>query len=558
MTRIGSISAIIRWSSFLFLLIFLIYPVARAFSGAFVSEHRFSTAYFEILLSTPGTAGLFVNSFNLALTATLFSLFFALPLALLLCRYDFPGKALVSAAVLLPLILPPFVGAVGIRKLLARFGPINLLLMQLGLSDSPVDLLGGGSLPAVALTQALHLYPIMYLNLSASLSKIDPALEEAARNAGAASWPCFKRITLPLIAPGIFAGACLVFVWAFTDLGTPLVFDMRDLAAVQIFSMVDEIHTNPSAYALVTLLFLVTLAIFLCGKGAARTRFSYEAVRGSVQGGVKPLRGTALALCWVGLGILLVVSLLPHLSVLTMSVGGRWMLTAAPSEITFDYYKQLLSHPLTAISIRNSLVLSASSTILVTFLGLSMGYFIVRGAAVSRAIFEALSLAPLTLPGIMIAFGYLVVFSGTFLDPRINPMLLLMCGYAIRRLPFMVRAVVAGFQQSSVALEEAAQSVGAPPWRVFMRITLPLLSRHILAGAIVCFSLAMLEVSESLMLAMEERFFPVSKAMYTLLGRPDGPAIASALGVVGMVLIVSSLAAAGRLVGKSFADLFSA
>ena len=169
---------------------------------------------------------------------------------------------------------------------------------------------------------------------------------------------------------------------------------------------------------------------------------------------------------------------------------------------------------------------------------------------------DTLTMLPLAVPGIVVAFGYVAGFSGTSLDPRVNPIPLLIFGYAIRRLPYMVRSAYAGFQQTSVTLEEAAQNVGASPAKTLRRITLPLVFANLVAGGILCFSFAMLEVSDSLILAMEERYYPITKAIYSLLARPDGPYIASALGVLGMVLLMASLFLAGKFLGRRMGELF--
>jgi len=150
-----------------------------------------------------------------------------------------------------------------------------------------------------------------------------------------------------------------------------------------------------------------------------------------------------------------------------------------------------------------------------------------------------------------------VCYSGTLLDPRQNPVPLLILSYAVRRLPYSVRAAYAGFQQTSVTLEEAAQNLGASPFRSLMTITLPLISANLIAGAILSFSFAMLEVSDSLILAMTEKYYPVTKAIYVLVQRlGDGAYIASALGILGMLLLTVSLLLAGKLMGKKMGEMF--
>jgi iron(III) transport system permease protein len=123
--------------------------------------------------------------------------------------------------------------------------------------------------------------------------------------------------------------------------------------------------------------------------------------------------------------------------------------------------------------------------------------------------------------------------------------------YAVRRLPYVVRAAVAGLQQSNVALEEAALSLGATPMRMMRRIALPLLAANLIAGGILAFAFAMLEVSDSLILAQQAEHFPITKAIYSLLSTlGNGYELASALGVWAMVFLGISIVGAVILAGK--------
>jgi iron(III) transport system permease protein len=213
---------------------------------------------------------------------------------------------------------------------------------------------------------------------------------------------------------------------------------------------------------------------------------------------------------------------------------------------------------LTVTSIRNSLFLSSLSTVVDIVVGIGVAFLLARTRMPGKQVLDVLTMLPLAVPGIIIAFGYVAGFSGTFLDVRVNPIPLLIFGYAVRRLPYMVRAAYAGLQQTSATLEEAAQNVGASPTTTLRRITLPLVFSNLVAGGILCFSFAMLEVSDSLILAVEERYYPITKAIYALLGRPDGPYIASALGVLGMLLLMVSLFLAGKFLGRRMGELFRA
>ena len=171
------------------------------------------------------------------------------------------------------------------RQVLARFGSLNLLLMEAGLMDSPIDWLGGAKFWGVVIMEVLHLYPIMYLNFAAALANVDPSLEEAAVNMGSSGARLFRKITLPLMMPGLFAGSVIVFIWAFTDLGTPLVFGYRRVVPVQIFNQVNQLEDNPQGYALVVGVLALTVLIFLASKqlfGQRAYQYSHSEGMGSM------------------------------------------------------------------------------------------------------------------------------------------------------------------------------------------------------------------------------------------------------------------------------------
>ena len=103
-------------------------------------------------------------------------------------------------------------------------------------------------------------------------------------------------------------------------------------------------------------------------------------------------------------------------------------------------------------------------------------------------------------------------------------------------------------------------NLGASQWRTLRKITIPLVMANLVAGTILTFSYAMLEVSDSLILAMREKFYPVTKTIYALVGRiePNAVSVASALGVLGMILLMVSLLVASKTLGKKLGQLFRA
>jgi iron(III) transport system permease protein len=542
-----------------FFIVFMLYPLGYVFTNAFFTDGAFSLVFMKLLFSSPNYTIVLANSVNLGLVVTLLTTVLSLPLAFLLVRYNFPGKGLLNGLILIPMVLPPFVGAIGMRQLLARFGSVNLLLMEMGVINQPIDWLGGGSFWGVVILEALHLYPIMYLNLAAALANVDPSLEEAAKNMGANSFKLFSTVTFPLMLPGYFAGAIIVFIWAFTDLGTPLVFEYREVIAVQIFNMVTDLHQNPMGYAFVVAVVAITLFFFYLSKrilGGGR----YEMLgRGHVAGAARPASAAITVTAYAVVLSISALALIPHLGVFLTSVTKRWFLSVLPSQYTLEFYQSVFNHELALLSIKNSLLLCSLSTIIDIVLGVTIAYLLARKRLPGKNILDALAMLPLALPGLVLAFGYVAAFSATPLDPRVNPVPLLVIAYAVRRLPYMVRAAYAGFQQTSVVLEEASINLGASPMRTLFQITMPLVFANLIAGAVLAFSFAMLEVSDSLLLASKEPYYPITKAIYALLGRvADGPYIASAMGMLGLVLLAASLFIAGRLFGRRMGELFRA
>lgn len=548
----------------LFFATFLVYPVGLVLAGAFRSPDGVTFRHFAPLLTSPVLREAWSNSLQIGLLATAICSLIALPLAQLFARVEFKGKVLLNGLLLLPLVMPPFVGAIGLRQLFGRFGSVNLGLMALGIipPDGPVDWLGTAGVWGVALLQALSLYPILLLNLTAAMANLDPALRDAAQSSGASGFRVFRTITLPLILPSYASSAAVVFIWAFTDLGTPLVFGLTRVVPVQVFDSLTELNTNPQGYALVVLVLLFTSLLYL----VTRYRFG----RGRFEMLSRSATGTAIGqanarqtgLCWVTGGLVVGVALLPHVAVVTQAVAGRWSMTVLPEVWSGAHFAELFRQGGIANSIRNSLLYSSWSAFLDLGLGVLIAWLLTRRRVPLGWLLDVLAMLPLAIPGIVIAFGYVAAFDWriAWLNPRENPTLLLIISYSVRRLPYMVRAAHAGFQQASLTLEEASLGLGASSAATLRRITLPLVAANLVAGTILAFAFAMIEVSDSLILAMRESSFPITKMIYQLLGRiePDAANVACALGVLGMSILALSLLLAGRLAGKRLGQLFRA
>jgi iron(III) transport system permease protein len=543
--------------------VFFLYPagmvVKQAFEGTRADgSHFFTLDFFGSVFANPIYREGLWNAFALGIVSTMATLAIAFPLALVGHRFDFFAKPVLGVLVLAPMILPPFVGAVGVKQMLGVNGAFNALLIKSGLMDAelPFDWLAHGRFAGIVMMNALHLYPILYMNIAAALSNLDPAMEQAAENLGCPPWKRFFRITLPLAMPGVFAGASIVFIWSFTELGVPLVFDYARVAPVQIFDGLKGLDKNPIPYALTAVLLITAAVVFALSKLVLGKSPLGTAPRPKGRASSLRLHGWKSAACsGFFLSVFLFASI-PHLGVILLSIAGRWYGTVLPDEFTMRHYIEALGNGVVVPSIQNSLLYAGCATLVALVIGLSVAWVVVRSDLKSRNFLDALVMMPLAVPGLVMAFGYLSLSQEGkafhfLVGAGGSPFLLIVVAYAIRRLPYIVRASVAGLQQSNPTLEEAAKSLGATPSRTMRRIAIPLIGANLAAGSILAFAFAMLEVSDSLILAQQQQHFPITKAIYTLLSTlGNGTELAAALGVWAMVFLSVAIMGAAVLGGK--------
>lgn len=543
--------------------VFFIYPAGMVVKQAFEGTSSDGTSFFTLeFISTVFRNPIYReglwNAFALGITSTLATLAIAFPLALAAHRYDFPGKPVLGVLVLIPMILPPFVGAVGVKQMLGVNGALNALLIDLGWMDAalPYDWLANGRFAGIVVMNALHLYPILYMNIAASLANLDPAMEQAAENLGCPPWKRFFRITLPLAMPGVFAGASIVFIWAFTELGVPLVFDYGRVAPVQIFDGLKGLDKNPIPYALTAILLVVAAVVFIISKLVMGRSPLGTAPRPKGRSDSRRITGWKSWACSLLFFAVFILAAIPHAGVVLLSLAGTWYGTVVPEELTMRHYFEALGNGLVVPSIQNSLMYAGCATLLALVIGVAVAWVVVRSRLKFRGALDALVMLPLAVPGLVMAFGYLALSQEGkafhfLIGADGSPFFLIVIAYAMRRLPYVVRSAVAGLQQSNPALEEAAKSLGATPARMMRRVALPLIGANLAAGAILAFAFAMLEVSDSLILAQQAQHYPITKAIYTLLSTlGNGTELAAALGVWAMVFLSVAIMGAAILGGK--------
>ncbi|MES2613320.1 MAG: iron ABC transporter permease [Pseudomonadota bacterium] len=520
-----------------FLLLFLLIPVGLVVYTAFINETGALTiGHFANFFAQSVFRESFFNSLVVSLASVFFASLIAVPLAYLTVRFEFRGALLIQTLGVLPLIMPPFVGAVALQLIFGRNGSVNLLLNEyFGFTVPIMDGLVG-----VTFVESIHYFPFILLNLVASMRNIDGAMEESALNLGARGWRLFRRVIFPLAMPGYLAGAALVFVKVFDDLGTPLVMGVTNMLAPQAYLRITSVGIDdPLGYVIsVIMIAFSILALWMAARVMKGKDYATLQKGGSsLQRRRLSAWESVLAYGWIVL--ILLVTLAPHIGILLMSFSKVWSFSVLPDAYTLEHYATVFTDSKQMIG--NTLLYCFIAAGLDVVIGTSIAYLILRTQLPARRWLDYLASAALAIPGLVLAIGYLRMFKGVnlpFTDtPVVTTWVLIMLAYAVRRLPYALRSCMAALQQVHVSLEEAAQSLGASRLSTIRRIMVPLMMGGILAGFVTSFITAAVELSATILLASAQSQAPMSYGIYLYMQSISGRGPGAALGVLAVVVV---------------------
>jgi iron(III) transport system permease protein len=544
--RVGSPGQAALFLALLALLaVFILWPLLRVLAVAVSGPDGVTLAHFRSFFARALFLEATLNTLLAGVAAVALGSLVALPLAVLLARYDFAGRGLVQTLAVLPLVIPPFVGAVAFQQILGRSGLVNLLLLDtLGTSIPFMEGLTG-----VVLVQTLHYFPFILVNTATALQGIDPASEEAAQTLGCHGWRLLRRVTLPLALPGYVAGALLAFIRVIDDLGTPLMLNYTKLLAPQAYLRVTTVGMNDvDGYVICVILVVLSVGALWTAK-AYLGRAEWASLARGPERVPRPLAGRRAVVAWLVAGPLLALALLPHAGIVVLSFSKVWSFSYLPTRWTLDNYGEILVR--TPHFVWNTLRYALLAAGIDVVLGALIAWLLLRGRVPGRGALDVIATLPLAVPGVVLAIGYLRVFHGWDLPGIGKPLtalwVVLVVVYAVRRLPYTVRAAYATLQQLHVSMEESAQSLGAPPARTFRRITLPLMARGLLAGGLIAFITSAVELSSTILLVPRIELGPLSYGIYIYMQSAVGRGPGAALGVVAIVLVAAGTWLINRL-----------
>lgn len=521
-----------------FLFVFLVLPIAKVIFVAFQDPHtgEFTLLNFADFFNANLFRESFFNSLYVASMSVLLATLIAIPLAYYTTRFNFKGTALIQTLGFVPLIMPPFVGAVAMVLLLGENGSVNLLLDEwFGFTIPFMTGLNG-----VILVESIHYFPFILINLSAALNNIDRAMEESAQNLGARGTRLFRRIVFPLAMPGYVAGAALVFIKVFDDIGTPLLLNINTMLAPQAYLRISSIGiSDPMGYVISVI--LVAFSIFSLWVSLQAMRGKDYATVQKGGGGLakRDMRSWEKTICYAIIIIILIFVLSPHIGLTLLSFGTVWSYSVLPDGYTLDHYITIFESASGYIT--NTLLYAGIAASVDVVLGTAIAYIVLRTGLAGRKWLDYVSTGALAIPGVVLGIGYLRTFHD-FQVPIIDKPLaswwvIIAVALTVRRLPYALRSCMAALQQISVALEEAAENLGATKVSTVRRIVVPLMSGGILAGFITSFATAAVELSATIMLVSQESDAPLAAGIYEYMQSTAGRGPGAALGMIAVLIV---------------------
>ena len=512
-----TIAALIIVSGSIF--VFVGYPVLCILVSAFKAEGAIDIAAFADRLSdsaiwgtgcfSGGTCGVAWNSLFLATMVGVLSTALGLAFALLAVRTRFPFPRLFRLISILPVITPPFVIGLALILLFGRAGLVTAFLNDWFSIPRSRWIYG---LPGLTIAQLLAFTPISFLVLTGVLQAVGPSLEEASQTLRSGRWRTFRRVTWPLIRPGLANAFLIGFIESLADFGNPIMIggNLRVLSTSIYFAVVGAAHDEGKAAVLGIVLLAFCLGAFFLQRLWTGER-SYVSVSGKGDGG----RPAELPL---GLKRLCHAVVLPWMALTAaiygiILIGGFVRNLGADNSFTLDHLRTAFAIGQSehgwflAGSAWNSLIttleVAALSMIPTAALGILTAYLLDRQSFFGRAAFEFMTMMSFAIPGTVIGVSYILAFNTPPIELT-GTATIMVIAFVFRNMPVGIRAGLANLQQIDRSLDEASLTLGARTPGTLRRVILPLLRPAIVTSMIYAFVRAMTSVSAVIFLVSGE------------------------------------------------------
>lgn len=448
---------------------------------------------------------LFLNSIYYGVGTCIVTFLIGTYLAWVSERTNTPLKRLFVVMALIPFIIPGILSTISWILLLSpKIGLINLVIKELlGLESAPFNIY---SMWGMIWAESIHLYPLVFLLMSAAFRNMDTSLEEAALTAGSSTFTTFRKVTLPLMRPAMFGVLLVIFIRGIEAFEVPALVGVPAKISVFTTKIFLAIHQFPSDFGLagayaVTLLLISTTGVLIYGR-ITRKEERYATVTGK---GYRPrvidLGGWKYVTCAISFLIFLLAVILPVFVLLWSSfipyygVPSRELM----GKMTWANFQYILNYPLALTAFKNSFYLSVGSATVVMLLTSIIAWITVKTKLPGRALLDNMTFIPIAMPGIVLGVSLIWVYL-TLPIPIYGTIWVLLLAYITKFMPYGIRAASASMIQINKELEEASFTAGGTWFQTFRKVILPLLMPGFTAGWIYISIIALRELSTSILL----------------------------------------------------------
>ncbi|POR53280.1 ABC transporter permease [Bosea psychrotolerans] len=530
--------------------LFIFWPVMVILKSALVDQNghvalsAFSDRFFSATIWGLGcvsggtSCGVAWNTLILAVLTGVITTLLGLACALLLQRTAMPGKRLMRALTVLPIITPPFVIGLALILLFGRSGFFTGIMADwFGIPRSRWIY----GLPGVLLAQVLAFAPIAFLVLIGVVQGISPSLEEASQTLGAGRWQTFSTVTWPLLRPGIANAFLLGFVESMADFGNPLVLggNFEVLSTKIFFAVVGAAYNQGQAAVLAMVLLAFTLGAFWLQQGWLGGK-SYTTVTGKGDAGLPtplPRRVTWLAglavLPWVALTLVIYLVILVGGFVKTMGRDYTPTLEHYRTGFAIDFSRGLFFEGAAWNSFFTTLKVAAISAPLTALIGLLTAYLLTRQKFGGRGTLEFATMLSFAIPGTVLGVAYILAFNVPPIEIT-GTGLILIIAFVFRNMPVGVRSGIAGLSQIDKSLDEASTTLRARSFTTLWRVVLPLLRPALVAALVYSFVRSMTAVSAVIFLVSAE----YNLATAYIVGRVEAGEFGLAIAYSSVLIVV--------------------
>lgn len=514
-------------------IIFLIYPMTRMFrESVILPDGSIGFDYFIRFLGQRYFNVTLWNSLKVTVAVTVLTMLLGVPFAYFYTMYDLKGRGALQILAILCSMSPPFIGAYAWIQLFGRSGVVSKFLLDtFGFAFPSIYGFNG-----IVIVITLQLFPLVFLYMVGALKNIDNSLIEAAENLGLRGYKRFFKIFIPLTMPTILAATLLVFMRAFADFGTPLLIgEGFRVFPVEIYRQyLGETSTNNNFAAAISIIGIVITAVFfLIQKWSAdKYKFTMSAMNTIERKKPKPLMSVFMHLFTYSL---VGLAFMPQIVVLYQSfrkTSGKLFVDG----YTLNNYTLALRNM--GDSIPNTLIIGLIALVIIILIAIIVSYLVVRRSNLTNQTIDTISMLPYILPGAVVGIGLLIAFSD---GPLIltGTSIIMIVALCIRRLPYTIRSTVAILQQIPLSIEEAAISLGASKLKTFFVVTVPMMAKGIMSGAILSWVTIITELSTGIIL-YNTSTITLTIAIYTYVTRGNY-GIASALSTILLFFTTASL-----------------